>query len=258
MNFDIERVPFSRKGSYIAVSRFKENDRKFNNKEGVYLRTVHGIDYVPCITLLNIPAFIARIVPVYKGEEIAYELFANECEIRMVTAHGEVKICFADVKTLLLAGSGDDLGVNFEVFRGRACQVGTKQERYFLINHAMTSGIKYLLIPQVGTMTAVREEAKLCLSADENGQFLVGIEEVLQEFPELSSEYQIRISHVDGRDTMRIYIEAPGTLDWAQTATAVAARAKSKIGFTPLVKIVELGFLPRSEKKTKRVYDERY
>ena len=33
---------------------------------------------------------------------------------------------------------------------------------------------------------------------------------------------------------------------------------KSKIGFTPLVKIVELGFLPRSEKKTKRVYDERY
>ena len=37
----------------------------------------------------------------------------------------------------------------------------------------------------------------------------------------------------------------------------VAARMKSKIGFTPLVKIVELGFLPRSEKKTKRVFDER-
>ena len=82
-------------------------------------------------------------------------------------------------------------------------------------------------------------------------------EELLQEFPELSSEYQIRISHLDGRDTMRIYIEAPGTLDWAQTSKAVALRAKSKIGFTPLVKIVELGFLPRSEKKTKRVFDER-
>ena len=88
--------------------------------------------------------------------------------------------------------------------------------------------------------------------------FPAQIEELLQEFPELSSEYQIRISHLDGRDTMRIYIEAPGTLDWAQTSKAVASRAKSKIGFTPLVKIVELGFLPRSEKKTKRVFDERY
>ena len=87
--------------------------------------------------------------------------------------------------------------------------------------------------------------------------FPAQIEELLQEFPELSSEYQIRISHLDGRDTMRIYIEAPGTLDWAQTSKAVASRAKSKIGFTPLVKIVELGFLPRSEKKTKRVFDER-
>ncbi len=28
--------------------------------------------------------------------------------------------------------------------------------------------------------------------------------------------------------------------------------------FTPLVKVVELGVLPRSEKKTQRVFDERY
>ena len=88
--------------------------------------------------------------------------------------------------------------------------------------------------------------------------FPAQIEEVLAEFPELSSEYQIRLSHLDGRDTMRIYVEAPGTVDWARTAEAVAARMKSKIGFTPLIKIVELGFLPRSEKKTKRVIDERY
>ena len=87
--------------------------------------------------------------------------------------------------------------------------------------------------------------------------FPAQIEEILKEFPDLSSEYQIRMSHVDGRDTMRVYVEAPGTIDWASTANAVAARMKSKIGFTPLVKIVEIGFLPRSEKKTKRVFDER-
>ena len=88
--------------------------------------------------------------------------------------------------------------------------------------------------------------------------FPAQIEEVLQEIPEVSSEYQIRLSHLDGRDTMRIYVEASGSVDWAKASKDVAARTKSKIGFTPLVKIVELGFLPRSEKKTKRVYDERY
>ena len=84
------------------------------------------------------------------------------------------------------------------------------------------------------------------------------IEEILAEFRELSSEYQIHISHLEGRDTMRIYVETDGTVDFAAMAAAVAHRVKEKIGFTPLVKVVELGVLPRSEKKSKRVFDERY
>lgn len=84
------------------------------------------------------------------------------------------------------------------------------------------------------------------------------IEEVLALFPELSSEYQIRISHVAGRDTMRIYVETDGTHDFLKTAERIANEIKSKVGFTPLVKVVEIGLLPRSEKKTKRVIDERY
>ncbi|MBQ4231716.1 MAG: phenylacetate--CoA ligase [Lachnospiraceae bacterium] len=84
------------------------------------------------------------------------------------------------------------------------------------------------------------------------------IEEVLRLFPELSSEYQIHISHLEGKDTMRIYVETDGTRDFAKLAEDVAAKVKSKIGFTPLVKVVEIGVLPRSEKKTKRVIDERY
>lgn len=84
------------------------------------------------------------------------------------------------------------------------------------------------------------------------------IEEVLKSFPELSSEYQIRISHLDGRDTMRIYVETTGEYDFDALSKKVAESVKSKIGFTPIVKVVELGLLPRSEKKTKRVIDERY
>ncbi len=84
------------------------------------------------------------------------------------------------------------------------------------------------------------------------------IEGILQEFPEVSSEYQIRISHLDGKDTMRLYVETNGSVNFAELSERIAATVKSRIGFTPLVKVVEIGLLPRSEKKTKRVIDERY
>lgn len=84
------------------------------------------------------------------------------------------------------------------------------------------------------------------------------IEEVLGEFSEISSEYQIRISHLDGKDTMRIYVETNGTVDFLGLSRRIAEKVKSRIGFTPLVKVVEIGVLPRSEKKTARVIDERY
>lgn len=84
------------------------------------------------------------------------------------------------------------------------------------------------------------------------------IEEILQQFPEISSEYQIRISHLEGKDTMRIYVETNGTVDFMDLSRRIAETVKSRIGFTPLVKVVELGVLPRSEKKSQRVIDERY
>ena len=84
------------------------------------------------------------------------------------------------------------------------------------------------------------------------------IEEILQGFPEVSSEYPIRISHLDGKDTMRIYVETNGSVSFLELADRIAAKVKSVIGFTPLVKAVANGLLPRSEKKPKRVIDERY
>ena len=84
------------------------------------------------------------------------------------------------------------------------------------------------------------------------------IEEVLANFSEISSEYQIRISHLDGKDTMRIYVETNGHVDFNDLSRRIAEKVKSRIGFTPIVKVVEIGVLPRSMKKTARVIDERY
>ena len=84
------------------------------------------------------------------------------------------------------------------------------------------------------------------------------IEEILALYPEVSSEYQIRISHLEGRDTLRLYVETTGDVQFQQLAQRIETSVKSRIGFTPIVKVVEVGVLPRSEKKTKRVIDERY
>ena len=85
------------------------------------------------------------------------------------------------------------------------------------------------------------------------------IEEVLADCPDASSEYQIRISHLDGKDSMRLYVEAvSGRVNFSDLGDEIAEKVKCKLGFTPIVKVVELGMLPRSEKKTKRVIDERY
>ena len=57
---------------------------------------------------------------------------------------------------------------------------------------------------------------------------------------------------------MRLGVVTNGSIDFLDLAKRIAERVKSRIGFTPLVKVVEIGVLPRSEKKTKRVVDTRY
>ena len=63
---------------------------------------------------------------------------------------------------------------------------------------------------------------------------------------------------MDGKDTMRIYVESTGDVDFEELSRRIAERVKSTIGFTPIVKVVEIGVLPRSTKKTARVIDERF
>ena len=47
-------------------------------------------------------------------------------------------------------------------------------------------------------------------------------------------------------------------MDFADLAKRITEKVKSRIGFTPIVKVVEIGVLPRSMKKTARVIDERF
>ena len=85
------------------------------------------------------------------------------------------------------------------------------------------------------------------------------IEEILGEVDGVSSEYKIDIAHDDlkNRDIMMITAEADGRVDFQKTAEALKTLCKSRLNVTPNVAIVSLNTLPRSEKKTQRVFDHR-
>jgi phenylacetate-CoA ligase len=89
--------------------------------------------------------------------------------------------------------------------------------------------------------------------------FPAQVEEVIAITDGTSSEYQVMIENISGTDVMTVLFESPLEGEALAAAEAqLAAIFKAKIGCTPQAKGVPMGELPRSEKKTKRIFDSRY
>jgi len=89
--------------------------------------------------------------------------------------------------------------------------------------------------------------------------FPAQFEEVLATMKDATSEYQIMIDHLEGKDMITVYFETPATgSDRENAEHELMEKVKSKIGVTVIPKAVDLGYLPRSEKKTNRIFDNRY
>jgi phenylacetate-CoA ligase len=86
------------------------------------------------------------------------------------------------------------------------------------------------------------------------------IDEFLSSIPDVSSEYQIQIDHLNGRDILNLLFETPLTTadDRKNLEKIVEEAFKERIGVTPKPKAVGMGELPRSEKKSTRIFDNRY
>ena len=85
------------------------------------------------------------------------------------------------------------------------------------------------------------------------------VEELLGTVDGVSSEYKIDIAHDDekNRDIILLTVEAEGRVNFEKTGEIIRSTFKSKMSVTPKVVVVSVGTLPRSEKKTKRVFDHR-
>ncbi|MEM1484317.1 phenylacetate--CoA ligase [Oscillospiraceae bacterium PP1C4] len=84
------------------------------------------------------------------------------------------------------------------------------------------------------------------------------IEELLKGIPEVSSEYQVMIDHLNGKDITTLFVEKKKGADNELLRQLITEIFKHKIGIAVNVKPVEMGELPRSEKKSTRIFDNRY
>lgn len=89
--------------------------------------------------------------------------------------------------------------------------------------------------------------------------FPAQFEEVLAAVPGASSEYQIRIDHVDGKDRLTLLFESGEPAEgYHDIEEQVVSKFREVVGPTIIAKAVPMQELPRSEKKTARVVDMRF
>jgi phenylacetate-CoA ligase len=86
------------------------------------------------------------------------------------------------------------------------------------------------------------------------------VDELLSSIPDVSSEYQIQIDHLNGRDILNLFFETKlsDKQERKNLEKTVEEAFKEKIGLTPKPMAVGMGELPRSEKKSTRIFDNRY
>ncbi|MFT3951231.1 MAG: phenylacetate--CoA ligase [Oscillospiraceae bacterium] len=84
------------------------------------------------------------------------------------------------------------------------------------------------------------------------------IDEMLTGIAGASSEYQVMIDHLNGKDLLTLFVEADPAANKYELENEIGFAFKAKIGIQAIVKIVDLGELPRSEKKSTRIFDNRY
>lgn len=84
------------------------------------------------------------------------------------------------------------------------------------------------------------------------------VDDVLKHIEGISSEYQIVLAREEGKDNMLLRFEQKEGYDSAALEGRVKKYFKTKVGLSIGAEALPIGGLPRSEKKTARVIDNRY
>lgn len=114
-----------------------------------------------------------------------------------------------------------------------------------------TCGLPYPRISKIIGRTDDMVKVKGCII------FPSTIEEVLKDIPGITGEYKAEVDHINGRDQLTLFVEAEGGTDRTEVSLNIAFCFKELNKMTPIVKVIGEGELPRSTKKTQRIFDHR-
>ena len=181
-------VPFSTRGSYLAVSYL---EGKFQGKEvetGLYLRTVHGSAK---------SSFLARITPVHEKKALQYTYEAKPQNIRIHTEYGEAGIAFADDKTMVFNGDVDlELDFISEGTMFTFAQPWKAGDRDFYLVNCFNGNSRYMLRAGEGTITldqkwsvSTAEYCRLLLGAGTGEKYTVTLEENFEDWMDRGLDY---------------------------------------------------------------------
>lgn len=101
--FDINKIPFSRHGSYLVISPIWKAD-----DDNLYIRSVRGGDTA------KEHGKIFKIVPInFEGEKMDYEVHMTETELILLTDTGKIRLCIDNNNTLRIFGN--NIGVKLQM-----------------------------------------------------------------------------------------------------------------------------------------------
>jgi len=181
---NIKDIPFSRFGSYMAISYFEEKYKTYKNEAGIYLRNIRGsVDDVP----------VCRFTVLHDGNKVEYTYVSSPYELVLTSEAGTIQICYADEKTIVIRGKGDRLSLVLEeiTLGVDSCnyihEIPYNEKLHYVMN-CYKNCSKYLLYNQEGNLTIKQnwevEYTTACKAefSTKEGVFLAIIEEVPSEW----------------------------------------------------------------------------
>ncbi|MEZ0535765.1 phenylacetate--CoA ligase family protein [Caldicellulosiruptoraceae bacterium PP1] len=87
--------------------------------------------------------------------------------------------------------------------------------------------------------------------------FPAQIDSLLKDIDGVSCEYQLIIERIDSREKVTLKVETETNTNNKELISSIQHQFKNRIGLSPEVELLRIGELPRSEKKTKRIFDLR-
>jgi len=139
MNFNLGQVPFSRYGSYFAISQITEGFRATSVPPGVYLRTVHGDAYQKEILQIEL----------IKGDSsIPFEIKDSPERLRLEAEEGYVEICIPEPKVVRFKGKG--VGLRLSSNRATAFDNAIPSSNDRWVINTFNSRVQLMMVPLKG------------------------------------------------------------------------------------------------------------